>query len=216
MTCILDGRLVLAQPAREAGYRVNVDALHLARFAAPRLRGTVVDLGAGTGAVALAAALLAPRAPRRVVLVEGNPIAAALAEENARTNGVEAEIVCEDVVRAARTLRGEADVVLCNPPYFEPGKCRLRTVAPEARVGSLAQFVAVARTMLGHRGRFFFVYPAADFARALACLETQGLVAKRAQLVHGKSRSPARVVLMEACAGKPGGLVIEPPIAERP
>lgn len=209
-TRLLDGRLVLRQPPRSDGYRVNVDAIHLARFAAARIRGTLVDLGAGTGAVGLAAALLAPRLPRRVVLVEANAAAAALAEANALANGITAEIVRSDVAGAAATLKACADVVICNPPYFEPGRARPRAVAPEARVGSLEHFVGVARTMLGPRGRFIFVYPAPELVRALSILEKRGLVAKRVQLVHGKASRPARIVLVESCAGKPGGLVVEP------
>ena len=191
MTRLLDGRLVLRQPPPGAGYRVNVDAIHLARFAAGRIRGTLVDLGAGTGAVGLAAAL---------------------AEANAVANGVTAEVVRSDVAGAAATLKACADVVVCNPPYFEPGRARPRAVAPEARVGSLEHFVGVARTMLGPRGRFFFVYPAPELVRALSILEKRGLVAKRVQMVHGKPTRPARIVLVESCAGKPGGLVVEPAI----
>ncbi len=206
-------RLVLHQAPRGRGYRVNVDALHLARFAAPRVRGTLVDLGAGNGAVGLATALLAPARPRRVVLVERDSGAAALAEANARANAVAAEVLALDVAAAARVLRGVAGAVVCNPPYFEPGRGRTRkedAVAPGARVGALAAFADAARTILGRRGRTFFVYPAADLARVLEIFAERGLVAKRARFVHGRASDPARLVLVELCAGKSGGLVIEP------
>jgi tRNA1(Val) A37 N6-methylase TrmN6 len=206
-------RLVLHQAPRGHGYRVNVDAIHLARFAAPRARGTLVDLGAGNGAVGLATALLCPARPRRIVLVERESSAAALAATNASANDVPAEVLSVDVAVAARALRGVAGSVVCNPPYFEIGRARPRkedAVAPGARLGRLATFAAAARTILGQRGRAFFVYPAPDLSRALASFEAHGLVAKRARFVHGRARDPARIVLLELCAGKSGGLVIEP------
>src|SRR5262245_4268124 len=65
---LFSGSLVLFQPSR--GYRVNIDTLLLAHFAAQRRSSArrVVDLGAGVGALALSYAHLGRAA--RVDLVE--------------------------------------------------------------------------------------------------------------------------------------------------
>jgi tRNA1(Val) A37 N6-methylase TrmN6 len=62
-----------------------------------------------------------------------------------------------------------------------------------------------------------FVYPAIEATTLLLELRKRGLEPKRLRAVHGAPRrgiDRARIVLVEAVAGKPGGLVIEPPYFE--
>ena len=206
-------RLSLRQPARGEGYRVNVDALHLAAFARP-VRGTLVDLGAGVGAVGLSIALRSQ--PRRVLLVEIDRAAASIAQQNAALNGLAdcVLVVTLDVLEAAKAHAGVAALVVSNPPYFEPGTGRAARAAPHARMGELGRFVDAARLLLGRRGRVCFVYPARDVVRLVGTLRAAGLEPKRMQFVHAKRDRPARICLVEATPGKPGGLVTEPPLFE--
>jgi tRNA1Val (adenine37-N6)-methyltransferase len=211
---LFGGRVTLTQPAKKTGYRVNVDALLLASFAAAtgRKSRAVVDLGAGVGAVGLA--LLHLDAAAHVTMVELDESLCDLAEENARANGWSrvVHVVRDDVGNVTGVA---ADLIVCNPPYFAPGRGR----APAARVlrarsGSLEPFVDAARRLSGRRARSCFVYPATEATTLLTCLRARGLEPKRLRAVHSKSTSPARVVLVEACPGKAGGLIVEPPLVE--
>jgi tRNA1Val (adenine37-N6)-methyltransferase len=214
---LFGGRVVLHQPARGGGYRVNVDALILAAFAAARGRARfAADLGAGVGAVALG--LLHLGGATRVLLVERDRAAADLARANLVANGWHdrGEVVCEDVAAAARAHRGTADLCVCNPPYVRPG--RGRTPAParaHARSGALGPFTAAARTLCGRRARACFVYPAHELAALFAELRAAGLEPKRLRLVHAAAGRDARIALVEAQPGKAGGLRLEPPLVER-
>jgi len=215
---IFDGRVVLQQPARGEGYRVNADALLLAAFACgARPVATAFDLGAGVGGVALS--LLHLGAARRVVLVEIDAIAASLAERNLRDNGWSGagEVIRGDVAAIAAARRGEAQLVVCNPPYFEPGRGRIakRAAVARARSGELATFVVAARAIAGRRARVCFVYPARELATLFAALRASGLEPKRLRMVHAAADAPARVALVEAQAAKAGGLVVMPPLVER-
>ncbi len=216
--------MALAQPAR--GYRVNVDAILLAGFAArilgaparasrTRVARSAVDLGAGVGGVALS--LLVLGATDRVVLVEIDARYASLASENLLANGwgERGEVVTADVRVAARHLAATADLVVMNPPYVEPGRGR-PPAEPRARArsGSLDAFLDAARTILGRRGRVCIVYPAIETTTLLTGLRARGLEPKRLAAVHGRPDAAARVVLVEALAGRPGGLVVSPPILE--
>lgn len=208
---------VFHQPARGTGYRANVDALHLAAFAMAGRRAKVAfDLGSGAGAIGLT--LLHNDAATRVVFVEIDPEAAALAARNVRESGWDdrGEVLEGDVTKLSFAHTGEADLVTCNPPYTEPSRGR---VPPEprrarARSGSLAVFVEAARRFAGRRARVCFVYPAPDLATLLATLRGAGIEPKRLRTVHAKEASPARIVLVEGQAAKPGGLVVEPPLIE--
>jgi tRNA1Val (adenine37-N6)-methyltransferase len=216
---LLDGKVVLHQPARGEGYRVNVDALHLAAFAgAPGRRvRDAADLGAGVGAVALA--LLSAGAADRVRLVEVEARAVALARKNLAENGWSArgDVVHADVLRAAHDHPGSAQLVVCNPPFVEPGRGRVPSEPSRARArsGGLAAFAEAARIFLARRGRACFVYPANELATLLETLRGAGLEPKRLRAVHASASRPARVVLVEAQPAKRGGLVVEPALVER-
>ena len=215
---LFGGRVLLEQPPRGAGYRVNVDALLLAAFARARAPvETAFDLGAGVGAVALS--LLHFGAAKRVVLVEIDGSAAALARKNLAANGwgESAEVVHADVRDAARDRPAEAQLVVCNPPYVEPGRGRVSPVAARARArsGALAVFVEAARAIAGRRARVCFVYPARELATLCAALRSAGLEPKRVRAVHASPDAPARVVLVESQPAKAGGLSVMPPLVER-
>jgi tRNA1(Val) A37 N6-methylase TrmN6 len=60
-----------------------------------------------------------------------------------------------------------------------------------------------------------FVYPASELGVLLSTLADEGLHAKRLRFVHATPEAPARVALVEAVAGRPGGLSVIPPLVER-
>jgi release factor glutamine methyltransferase len=90
----------------------------LAERAMQRLprRGTVVDVGTGSGAIALSIAHEHPRA--RVWATEVSPDAFAWAQKNRDALGLDVELVSGDLFEGLPTaLRGTVDVVVSNPPY---------------------------------------------------------------------------------------------------
>lgn len=205
---------VLHQPPKKAGYRVNADAFLLADFAgAPRRARHAIDLGSGVGAVGLS--LLHADRAERITLVELDDALVPLAARNIEDNGWvhRAEIVHADVAK----LRTTADLVVCNPPYVEPGRGRPPSPAvARARQGSLATFLDCARRVMGRRARACFIYPAIECTTLFVSLRDRGLEPKRIRFVQARASTPARVVLVECCAAKPGGLVVEPAIVEKP
>jgi tRNA1Val (adenine37-N6)-methyltransferase len=234
---LFGGRVALAQPAKGRGYRVNVDAVLLGAFAAGALsdvrklvssdphdvsgaaRGrrfhAAFDLGAGVGGVGLSLVHLG--AAEHVTMVEIDPALAKLAEANAAANGwtERIDVVRADVGDTKAVPAGAADLIVCNPPYVEPGRGRLPAPSrAQARSGSLATFLDAARRLAGRRARVCIVYPAIEATTLLVELRARGLEPKRLRAVHGRAEDKARIVLVECAAGKPGGLEIEPPIIE--
>ena len=212
---LYDGAVRLRQPAR--GYRVNVDALLLAAFAAQGRRAELaVDLGAGVGSVALGLHHLGAAA--RLALVEREPQLIALAEENARAAHMENLLFCHDLsLGLPEELRQAADLVVSNPPFFDPDSSRQGPDAAKtrARFGDLNPFVAAAAAAVsGARGRVAFVYPARELSHFLASSERTQLIPKRLRFVHADANSPARIALIELRRAKAGGLVVLPPLFE--
>ncbi|MFV0532402.1 MAG: peptide chain release factor N(5)-glutamine methyltransferase [Cumulibacter sp.] len=75
---------------------------------------TVIDLCAGTGAIAIALAVTRPTA--RVVALERSADAFAWLRRNVKEFAPQVQLVHDDVLRAELTP-GTADLVTCNPPY---------------------------------------------------------------------------------------------------
>ncbi len=213
---LLGGRLMLWQP--RIGYRVNVDTLLLAYFASrTRTRARrLVDVGAGTGALALAYGLHAT--VDRAELIETEPPLARLAAKNLALAHVRGDVHELDILRddVPESLVGASDVVLSNPPFFQPARVSLSSSTPRqrARHGALEPFVRTAASVMGRRAYAYFVYPAPSLPEFLHVARRTGLVAKRLQFVHPFERAPARLALLELKRAKEGGLAVEPPIVE--
>ncbi|MGB0497753.1 MAG: tRNA1(Val) (adenine(37)-N6)-methyltransferase, partial [Rubricella sp.] len=111
----LDGRMRLWQP--RAGYRAATDPLFLAAACGACPGQSVLDLGCGVGAAALALGLRVEGVS--LFGLELQPAYAALARRNAARNGVVLDVVEGDAARMPDALRARSfDHVITNPPYF--------------------------------------------------------------------------------------------------
>lgn len=100
------------RPETESVAQLAIDAL----LAVPG-EPVAVDLGTGSGAIALALATEVPHA--RVVAVENSPSAFEWATENARRIGADnLRLEYADLADALPELDGTVDVVVSNPPYI--------------------------------------------------------------------------------------------------
>lgn len=104
------------RPETELVAQIAIDALLAFAGGAPR----AVDLGTGSGAIALALATEVPHA--EVVAVENSPRAFIWARENVRRMGASnLRLVFADLADALPELDGTVDVVVSNPPYIPLG-----------------------------------------------------------------------------------------------
>ncbi len=116
--------VLIPRPETELLVDVVLDWLRTSRLAAPR----IVDLGTGTGALALS---LADEAAATVWAVERDPAALEWASRNIAATGLAVELVAGDMADALAELDGTVDVVVSNPPYLPLGL--LPALEPEVR-----------------------------------------------------------------------------------
>jgi release factor glutamine methyltransferase len=108
----VDGRVLIPRPETETLVEAALDLPRSAR---------VVDVGTGSGAVALA--LKDERPDLEVVATDTSDAALAVARANGERLGLEVEFVAGDLLDGA----GRVDAVVSNPPYVEDSA----TLAPE-------------------------------------------------------------------------------------
>jgi tRNA1(Val) A37 N6-methylase TrmN6 len=219
----LGGRLILQQPRR--GHRVGSDAALLA--AAARLaEGRLIDVGAGVGAVGLAILSRSERAAAD--LIEIDPTLAGLAADNAARNGlaararvVQADILDAGARRAAGLSDETADLVVTNPPFFEPGavraspdpgKARAHVLAGNAGGTLLVGWIRACLALLKSGGSFVMIHRPDALAAILRASENR-LGALALLPVHPRAGAPAHRLLVSGIKGSKAPLRIASPLA---
>jgi release factor glutamine methyltransferase len=92
-------------------------------------RPVIVDVGTGSGCIALSLATERPDA--EVHAIDLSPAALEVARENARRLGVTAHFHEGDLLAPVAALAGRVDLVASNPPYVEAGE--IEALEPEVR-----------------------------------------------------------------------------------
>jgi tRNA1Val (adenine37-N6)-methyltransferase len=163
------GRIRVIQPKK--GYRFSVDAPLLADFIRTRKKDEALELGTGSGIVAL---LLSVKPFKTITAVEIQASLAGLARRNVELNGLGGRV---EIVRAdwrtyepGRTF----DLIFSNPPYIRKSTGCLSVSAEKSAAkhelhGGIEEVMGRTAAWLAPDGRACFVYPEkrrADFARA--------------------------------------------------
>ena len=204
--------------AQAAHAPLCTDSILLADFVRPERAARGVDLGCGSGILAL---LLLHRARAlRMTGLELLPEAAELARENLARNGLEkrSEILCGDI-RAHRALfpAGGFDLAVANPPYFPVERGALspdpdRAAARGELTCSLEELCAAAQWLLRTGGSFCLVHKPERLAEVFVSMSGHGLEPKRLRLVCPREGTAPSLVLIEGRRGGKPGLRIEPPL----
>lgn len=216
------GRFELCQPVGR-GYRSGLDALLLAAAVPNDAEGALADVGAGAGAVGIAAACRSEHVA--VTLVEKNPLMAALARDSVtlpanarlvpRLRVVEADILASRPGREAAGLRdGAYAMVLTNPPFYPKGhRASPDPLRAEALTATDSQFLPAwikgCAALLASGGRFIAVLPAASLPAVLTACEGR-LGAVTILPVHPRHEAPAARLLVAGRKGSRAPLALLP------
>ncbi len=114
-----------------------------------KVPGTIVDIGTGSGCIALALKKAFPSA--HVLGIDVSEAALVQARENARTNGLEVEWVRADVLSLDRVPVSSADLIVSNPPYVPLSDANDMSEHVLAHEPHVALFVADDEPLLFYR-----------------------------------------------------------------
>lgn len=196
---------------RGCGMPVSTDGVLLGAWASLPRRGSVVDVGAGSGLVAL---LVAQRLFGDDVGVDGDvdvavdaveidPVAAAVARRNVAASPWSDRVACveRDVVGWARERPpASVDAIVCNPPWFDTG-LRAATVgrarARHADDLHHDDLLAIVRRLLAEDGAASLVLPTTEGERLVAVARNDHDLhcVRRCEVRHSDTKPPTRLLL---------------------
>jgi len=210
------GSLKIFQKKR--GYRFSLDPFILFDFVRVKNGHRLLDLGTGSGILALLLAQAKPRS--RLTALELSPVLLDLARRNALINGLEERIafIKGDVCQIPNFLKKETfDGVVTNPPYRPLNSGRINPDPQKALARheiklTLPQMVDSVNHCLKPGGRWFVIYPAWRMVSLLSAARQQALEPKRLRVVHSFADKEAEWVLLEAVKGSREALKILPPL----
>lgn len=212
--------LQLFQPRH--GYRYSLDPLLLARFCeAVPAGGTIIDLGAGCGVIALVLARINPAAS--AVAVENNPEMAAIVERNIRHNDLSGRVSVYggDVIDLRKNYPDSTfDLVVSNPPFRTAGSGRIspkagRDAARHETTAGLADFIAAAKYLVKPSGRICFIQLPSRLPEFMALAAGMKLSVQRLRMIHSNMESPATMFMAELAKGRRSATVVEAPLFVR-
>lgn len=215
---LLGGRLRLRQSAR--GHRVGTDALLLAAVTPPDISGIILDVGAGSGAVGLIAALRAPKAQVGLVEIDQTACALALANIAANEFSDRVRVYSADILTPASRRQAGLDderaaLVLSNPPFFAPGSVRASPDRSRARAhvaaAPLTDWGRACLALLAPGGVFAMIHRADALADCLDFMDRRlGGISIRP--VHPRAGGLASRVLLRGVKGSRAPLRLEAPL----
>ncbi|MDB5489401.1 MAG: methyltransferase protein [Reyranella sp.] len=197
---VMGGRVKLLQPRR--GYRIAVDAVLLAAAVDTRAGDSVLDLGAGVGAVGLCIA--ARVADCHITGIELQPELASLAERNAALNDAKERVrtLVHDLARPLPAGLGLFDHVATNPPYLtaavaDPPPDHSKALATIESSANLVRWLTVATEALKPAGMLLAIHRSDRLEEIVSVLAGLGWGD-----VTVKHLPPAARVLIRARRGK--------------
>ena len=214
---LLDKRVRIFQ--REKGYRFSIDALLLAHFVRVKKGDLIVDLGTGSGVIAI---IVAQRKEcGKVVAVDIQADLVDLARRNVMLNALQEKInICHVDIRKIENLfkPGSFDVSIFNPPYRKVSSGMLnpdaqKSVARHEIKGTVHDFLKASAYVLRKSGRAYVIYPATRMVELLSSMRKAGIEPKRMQIVHSHNVSRGEFVLVEGVRNGREELEVLPSLA---
>ncbi|HPP35332.1 MAG TPA: tRNA1(Val) (adenine(37)-N6)-methyltransferase [Clostridiales bacterium] len=187
---------------KKDGFCFGIDAVLLSYFAQVPKSGRVIDLGTGTGIIAVLVA--AKKEPAGVVGLEIQADMADMASRSVILNGLEDKIsIVHGDIRDAVQLFGASsfDAVVTNPPYMEKGGGLLnpedaKAISRHEILCSLEDVISVSARLLKPCGKFSMVHRPHRLADIMYNMRKYRIEPKLMRFVHPSPGKKPNLVLV--------------------
>lgn len=203
---------------REDGFCFGIDAVLLSYFAQVPKNGSVIDLGTGTGIIAVLVA--AKKDPARVVGLEIQADMAEMASRSVALNGLDGRIsIVRGDIRDAVQIFGPSsfDAVVTNPPYMEKGGGLLnpedaRAISRHEILCSLEDVISVSARLLKSGGKFSMVHRPHRLVDIMYHMRKYRIEPKLMRLVHPSPGKRPNMVLISGTKDGRAELRVQEPL----
>lgn len=211
-TEILPNGLLLYQS--DDVFKLGQDSVLLSSFASPKKHDKVLDLCAGTGALAL----MLYNKTRTLYALELQNTPFQLMQESIAVNGVNI-IAKQGDLRHIKTYFAHAsmDYVVCNPPYFRSDSGKTAegeaALARQDETATVHDIVRAIAFVLKSGGKCSIIFRTERLLSLLSALESVQLIAKRMRFIYQNVSSRPSAVMLECKKnGKLDGLQVDAPL----
>ncbi len=191
--------------------KVGTDSVLLGAWAPTQGVTAVLDVGTGTGLLALMLAQRVPHAAIDAIDIDDDACQQAAMNFSASAWSDRLSIF-RTTIQAFRSAR-LYDLIICNPPYFQSGPRSGNSARRTARHDdslTLPELVAAVQRHLTADGRFCLILPADQKEAFEASARTVGLTCIRFRRVRPGPQLPPKRVLLEFAAESHRSVVEEP------
>jgi tRNA1(Val) A37 N6-methylase TrmN6 len=202
---------------KKTGFCFGVDAVLLSHFAQVTAGSRVIDLGTGTGIIAVL--LAAKKKPREVTGLEIQAEMVEMARRSIEMNGLgdSVNIVLGDIKEAVKLFGASSfDAVVSNPPYMEKGGGLLnpadtKAISRHELLCTLEDVVSAAAKLLRPGGKFSMVHRPQRLADIIFSMRLNGIEPKQLRMVHpSPGKKPNLLLISGTRDGNPELRVLEP------
>ena len=185
-------------------HRVGTDGVLLGAWADVKNAASILDIGAGTGIVALMLAQRTETMPdmAAITAVEMHGPSAACARRNAEASPWRGRIRVEHTTIQAFTEAAPApyDLIVSNPPFFTEtvvSPDEIRRLGRNTRTLTPAELLEAVLRLLRPDGHFCAILPVREGRRLCELAAGMGLYCTREVAVHPRKGKPAERLLLQ-------------------
>ena len=176
----------------KSAMRVNTDGVLLGAWAAVSNEKNILDIGCGTGLIAL---MMAQRTSARITAIEIEENAANEANFNFNNSPWKNRLSVQNISfqEFNRNTKNKFDAIISNPPYFENSKKPIQLSRTFARHNSslpLNELASGVDFLLSENGHFYCILPSDLKTDFLTVAEKNNLFAHRITEVKSEPNKP--------------------------
>lgn len=182
----------------QSGMPVSTDGVLLGAWFEPHQAQTILDLGTGTGLLALMCAQRFPNAKLQAIDIDQHAIQAATHNFQSSLWSQRIESHLGDIL--TQDFSHTFDAIICNPPYFNNGEQSQHTQRATARhtdTLSHRDLLARSHALLSEQGKASFILPKVEGQAFIDMAKEMGWFLSRICTVKPSERKPEHRILFE-------------------
>lgn len=179
-------------------FKIGTDAILLGSWASHLSASSILDVGSGTGIIAL---MLAQRHLKATITtIEIQPQSFQILQENISNSPWKNRFQTVNNSFLTHQFDQQFDLIVSNPPYFEDSlenKTETKSIARHTKALSFEALISKSAQLLTESGKLSLVFPAEKLERISHFAQENKLFLNKVTFVRGLPDYPVKRVLVE-------------------